>query len=525
MDTLNPARVRELLRRWRLQRLRDHLWSQLETVRLPFAEQRAAWSDDATLVAILCGRRSGKTKGGCEQMVVEAATTPGGRFLYLNSTREECLNLAWHGLRLDGMASLVQRLTGLDGEPLNVVLNESRLTIHFPDVGSWIFLKGADDEKGVRKRLGLAYHRVWWDEAQKIPTKLSKTVNEVLMPALLDFKGAKFTITGTPVRQMSGLFFDATFRDLEKRFSKWALHQWNLLANPAFGATVEERMQNGMLKLQDLYGGPDVVPLDSPLMMREGFGLWTHEDAAFTYAVHRAKHKLTYAPDRRLPTGFPDFRAALEDLPGWGSVEYFTGLGADIGYSPDPFAICAIAWNLHDECVYELGSWADTKLDSDDQAACLRRVREIIRPCVAVADAGGSARPAVAGWEKEWIRRYNIPIEAAQKAHKNGAIERYNADILRGRWKYREGSPLLAQLKLIQWLTTRSATGLLIEDPTIANDIADASVYIHRGAYHFRVGEEPPPRPPPGTPEALQREEDDLLEQLDLMGGRDYDID
>lgn len=521
MQSIDPARVRELLRRFRLQKLRDDLWAQLDQTRLPFPEQRAAWGDTSRLVAILCSRRAGKTKGGCEEMVVEAATTPGGRFLYINSTADECERIAWHGLKNDGMAALAQRLRGPDGEPLRVKLNAQKLNIFFPDMGSWIYLKGADDENEIRKALGLAYQKVWWDEAQKIPTKLAVPIREVLMPALLDFKG-RFAISGTPVRQMAGLFYDATRRDLKKQLSKWALHHWNLLDNPYFGGTREERMTNGMLDLQELFGGEDVAPLDGPLMQREGYGRWTHEDAAFVYAVHKVKGDLTYAPDRRLPTGFPDFQRALEDLPGYGRVDYFTGLGADIGYHPDPFAVCAIAWNMHDECVYELGSWGSTKLDSDEQAAVLRRVREIIRPCVAVADAGGSARPAVAGWEKEWIRRYSIPIEAAQKAHKGGAIERVNADILRGRFWFREGSPLLDQLGKVHWLTTKSSTGLLVEDPSIPNDLCDAGLYVHRAAWHFRHGDPPPPPPPPGSPEALEREEAELLAQLEQTSGMDY---
>lgn len=499
-----------------MQRLREHYRAQLRGDRLEFPEQLAAWTDTSRLRAFRCSRRAGKTKGGCEEFVIKAATTPGGRFLYINTTADECERIAWFGLKNDGMAAIAGRLVDQRGQPVAVRLNQQKLNIYFPEVDSWIYLKGADDEAEVRKALGLAYHEVWWDEAQKIPTKLSPTIREVLMPALLDFRG-RFTLTGTPVRNMAGMFFDATRGDAKRR-TEWSLHHWNLLDNPFFGADREERMRRGMLDLQWLLGGEEVAPLDGPIMRREGWGYWTAEDAAFTYAINKVDaDKLTFAPARRLPNGFPDFRAALTDLPGWGDVEYFTGVGADIGFDPDPFAICAVAWNLRDPNLYELGSWSSKRLDSDQQAAILRQVREVIHPCVAVADAGGSARPTVAGWEKEWVRRYGIPVEPVQKSHKHGAIERFNADILRGRWRFREGSPLIEQLAEVQWASTRTASGRLIEDPSIPNDVADAALYVHRGAYHFRYREEEPPPPPVGTPEYDAKEEAEILAQLDRI--------
>jgi hypothetical protein len=518
---VDPQRVRELVARQRIHALRDHYRRQLAATRFDFPAQATAWRSSARLKAILCSRRAGKTKGGCEEMVVEAATMPGGRYLYLNTTADECERIAWFGLKNDGMAAISQKLVGPDGMPVEVKLNQQKLTIHFPEINSWIYLRGADDENEVRKALGLGYHKVWWDEAQKIPTKLTSVVREVLMPALLDF-GGTITISGTPVRNMAGLFFDATRGD-KKRRKEWELHRWSLLDNPFFGATREERMRRGMLDLQFLLGGEEVAPLDGPIMRREGFGLWTAEDAAFTYAVNKVdRAELLYAPARRLANGFPDFRAALEDLPGWGSVDYFTGLGADIGYDPDPFAICAIAWNLRDGCVYELGSWSSRRLDSDQQAAVLREVRDIIRPAVAVADAGGSARPAIAGWEKEWVRRYGIAIKPAQKAHKHGAQERFNADVITKKWRFRDGSPLIDQLSEVQWATARSTGGKLIEDPSIANDITDAALYVHRDSYHFRV-KPSEDLPEPGTREWEQREEALLLRQLEESAERDSD--
>ena len=161
MPVRDPKRARQLIRRHRAAKARARAADELTATWFP--EQRAFYDDDGQLVAALCGRRAGKSLGGNGNMVRLASRTPHGRFLYINETRAEAKRIAWYGARGDGMASLVERFK------LPAELNASDLTIRFPAIDSWIYLIGADDEAGVRKALGVPYHEVWWDEAQKIP--------------------------------------------------------------------------------------------------------------------------------------------------------------------------------------------------------------------------------------------------------------------------------------------------------------------------------------------------------------------
>ena len=111
-----------------------------------FDEQRTFWTCTDLLAAAQCGRRAGKTSGGCPAMLLDAMTTPGFRGLYINETRAECARLAWHGGSGDGMYSLVVSL----GLPF--VDNQTELTLRYirdplrPDLDSWIYLIGVDDE-------------------------------------------------------------------------------------------------------------------------------------------------------------------------------------------------------------------------------------------------------------------------------------------------------------------------------------------------------------------------------------------
>lgn len=491
-----------------------------------FPEEAAFFNDPALLTAAQCGRRAGKTRGIVRDHLRDLLTITGYRGLYLNSTRGEAERLAWIGGRQDGFRSLVERLK------LPLRLDNTDLTIHNPATDGWMELRGADDETELRKRLGTPYHKVTWDEWQKIPPKLALSIREVFFPSLLDF-GGKFRGTGTPSRQMTGLAWDVTRPENDKRTKGWSVHRWTLLDNPFFGrargayvvwgardevvsgphepgemaaAIAGARWLKGVLALQHLYGGPEVADIDSPIMQREAFGRWVREDAAYVYHVHKVpRERLFYAPHRTRDDGFVDIPAALKDLP-WNWREAFFSFGNDIGYSPDPFGIVLWAWHPQDRTLREVASWKKTELTSDDQIAVIRSVREHVALGIIVADAGGPAKPTVKGWSKEFVERYGIPILEAEKAHKVTAIELFNTDLVTGGIQLREDSPLYEEMAELQWATIVSASGRQVEDPTLANHCCDAGLYAHRHSYQYRARPEDA-KLQPGSTEWTLREE------------------
>lgn len=503
-----------------------------------FPEERTFFDDTAQLTAACDGRRAGKTRGVVRDHLRDLLTVEGYRGLYINSTRGEAERLAWIGNRGDGFKPLIESLD------LPLKIDNTDLTVHNPVTGGWMYLRGADDEAELRKALGGAYHKVTWDEAQKIPPKLAGSIREVFFPALLDF-GGRFRMTGTPVRNMSGLFWDVTRPEAEKRTKGWNVHHWNMLANPFFGraekrdgqwfvvwgaaaevvsgphaeseidaATAGARWVKGILALQTLYGGPEIAAIDSPIMQREGFGKWVREDSNFVYAVHKVKEaELLYAPARMRQDRFPDVARALEDLPYPWREGYFS-LGCDIGWYPDPFAWVLWSWHGNDPCLYEVASWRQTHLTSDEQVAALREVREHVAIGQIVADASGPAKPTVKGWSADWLLRYALPILEADKQHKYVHIDVWNNDIIAGRCKLRRDGALHEEMSQLQWATVVNGSGRMVEDPTLANDVCDGGLYSHRHSYQYRhVAKEPEIQR--GSPEALRREERELEEEMD----------
>ncbi len=525
--------ARALVAEWNRRRTAPDVVSDLTSEWFP--EQAAFFDDDAQLTAAIDGRRAGKTRGVVRDHLRDLLTIPGYRGLYLNSTRGEAERLAWIGNRGDGFRSLVERLK------LPLKLDNNELSIHNTVTDGWMYLRGADDEAELRQALGAAWHRVTWDEAQKIPPKLGQSIREVFMPTLLDF-GGRFRLTGTPVRQMSGLFWDVTRPELEKRTKGWKVHHWNLTANPFFGrakhikgrgvfvvwgardeivsgphqpgeleaAIAGARWTKGIIALQTLYGGPEVAPIDGPIMQREAFGRWVREDAAYVYAVHKVPHaRLLFAPHRARLDGFPDIERALQDLPFDWRDEGFFALGGDIGWYPDPFAFVLWAWHQHDPCLYEVASYRKTHLNSDQQVGVLREVQASVNLGLIVLDASGPAKPTVKGWSEGWINRYNLPIIEADKQHKYTHVDVMNTDILRGTLKMRDGGPLFDEMCQLQWASVLSGTGKMIEDPTLANDVCDAGLYGHRHSFQYRWAPADVPLKP-GSVAAQLREEQEL---------------
>lgn len=505
-----------------------------------FAEQREFYRPRRkSLRASLCSRRAGKTRGGNESDLELASKTRDGRFLYVNETRAECKRLAWHGARGDGMYSLCRDLGLIESGVVRP--NETELSLHFPKLNSWIFLVGVDDEAAIRKALGTPWHRVRWDEAQRIPSKFNTTILETLLVAILDYNG-EFLMTGTPERKMSGLFYDVTRPDRHKRWAAWDVQRWTLMHNPFWGRVKNDnvvwgvndevvsgphaephahvaaaRHLTGVLGLQELLGGPDVAPLDSPILRRQAGGEWTREDSNFVYAVNKkTEAELFYAPHRTRDDGFVDVPAALADLPyDWKSG--FFALGVDLGYN-DPFAVTLWSWHASDPVLYEVVAWKRSGLDSDAQNDAIKAVRAHVAIGVIDADAGGIGKQVVKGWSKEWIDRYGLPISEAEKQHKQTAIQVMNTDILQGRVKFREGSPLFEEMRELQYATIVDGSGKMIEDPTMANDVCDSSLYAHRRSYHHRHRpEEETPRV--GSPAHYAREAAELEDEADEMAG------
>jgi hypothetical protein len=475
-----------------------------------YPKQRDFFTSPAKRRATRKTRRAGATAGGCREVIARCLEHAGYRATYVATTRGEARQRAWESDTKSGFLDILRRygtpmpVAGVEQLQLAGITVEVRaadLALEFSN-GSRVNLFGADDARAINKQRGLAKHLYWIDEAQDFRF-LAEMFKGVISPSLADFNGECW-LTGTPSRDLAGMFFEVT-RD-EAPLPGWEVHAFAQVDNPHFGATPEERWQRAAESARIENGWSE----DDPDFQREYLGRWVRSDARWVYAANAVPlHQLTYAPPRLAGDGFPDLRAALRDLPGYPARDYFLAMGADLG-TRDDFALVIWAWSLRDPILYELASWKRPGLDYDEMAQFLMAARNQAVISTVVADAGGGGKPAVMGWSKKWVDRYQIPIIEATKPNKEVAIATLNTDIRTGRIKLREGSPLLTEWLAHRWAPKRSATGRQVEDPGTANHCADAALYAHRETFAHRY-REAPCAPERGTAAWLQQEEAEMV--------------
>lgn len=448
-------------------------------------EALACVEDTSPLVAVCGTRRSGKSRSFIRKMAKVAATVLHGRVIYINETLAECESIAWIGNGRDGLLTLNEEF-GLGGVP-----NHSKHTLTFPQTGGIIRLVGADDMRQINKLRGIAPHLVVLDEAQKAP-HIGPLIQQSLGPAMMDH-GGQLVMPGTPGIDLAGLFYDVT-RDDGPGLEGWSVHRLNVLSNPFFGATEEERFERTIAR----YCREQNLPLDAPEVQREWFGRWVKTDARFVYAVHQVPEKtLCYAPPHWQPDGRPDIRAALADLPQ--GIEWNFTLCSDHGFFPDPFAYVLWAWSWDWDAVFEVCSWSQVRLDADEQLEQLAWVAQQVPISIVTGDFGGAATPMGKGWAKRWQERFQYGIVEAEKARKYEHQMLFNTDIRQGRVKMRLGSPLHKQAQTVVWLP-QSGAARLREDPKYPNDITDAALYGHRHTAQH-LAQRKPAKPEPGSAE------------------------
>ncbi len=521
---MDDARARALLAERRARRLAEQkkaaAAAMADKLRTFFYDkQRAFFRSPWKLKTTTKTRRAGVTTGGCHELLARALLLEGHRAeqgfraTIIHSTRLEAAARAWRTDTKNGIVDILSR----EGELLPgrgvstymfggqwVEVRETELALVFEN-GSRIDLIGCDSEADMGKLRGLAKHVFWVDEAQdpRFVDILESFYKGTIVPALADFQ-AEVWITGTPGKDLAGFFYELT-RDDEERKPGWEVHTLSVVDNPFFGPTPEERWEVTALRALRENGWT----IDDPDFQREWLGKWVKSDARFVYAVHvLAEHQLYYADHRVGDDGLPDVSAAILDLPGMQEDpprDYFFALGADLG-TRDDFAYVLDAWSLLDPMLYEVCSYKKPGLDYDEMFEILVAVRARVCIGIVTADAGGGGKGAVKGWSKKWVQRYGLPIVEATKTNKIVGIKQWNTDIRKGLYRFRRGSPLIAEAKVHRWAPQRSATGQMVEDPTTPNHCLDAGLYAHRESFHHRFREQDLP-PPPGSAEWTQREE------------------
>jgi hypothetical protein len=496
-------------------------------------KQRAFCRSKAKRRWAKCTRRAGKSRGCLRESLARALERPNFRAIYCHATRAEARRIAWRSDTRDGWRNLIEQL-GLrvattrkqfdKDSRTDVLINEGELTIDFRN-GSQLAIFAFDRAEDSDKIRGGEKDLVWVDEAQLVPD-LRYFVEDVCEGLLAKPRGeaGELWLTGTPSRTLSGLFFDVSKEPEQgEREAGWEGHEFTVKDNPYFGSTEQERWEStGGEVLRKKGWDPKNPP---PQFVREWGGKWTTGDALYVYAVH-ARPPHLFAPARvDRETGRYDHATAMRDLPTFITnasgrqevIEWYFGLGVDIGFRPDPFAWVLWAWSPQIADMYEMGSWKKTELIPDRMKDVLARIYEQVgdRLVGFRGDTGGAgASSMIAGWVEQW----NLPIEAADKHEKGVWIELYNGEVYARRIHYRIGSVLLAEQRELQWRELKSGerkehAKRRVKDPATGEEYVPGNHCCDAGLYSYRdaVGRRLTFPEPPATPE-----ERDAIEEREI---------
>lgn len=513
-----------------------------------YPKQRAFFTSKAKRRATRKTRRAGATAGGCRELLARAIELAGFRATYATSTRMEAIERAWksdtksglidildqEGVRVDHPTLRCYRLGGV-----KVEVREADLLLVFEN-GSQIDLFGADTARTRRRKRGGAKHVLWVDEAQDF-SALEEFLDAIVDASMADFDG-EIWLSGTPGRDCIGRFYEITKEDAEdgEPLPGWEVHTIAQVDNPFFGrvqgqcvidnlgvrhgpykrSSVEREASR--IRFQQAAGkslAASGKTMDDPNVQREYFGRWVRTDARFVYPIHtRARHELLFAPQRltinRMNRDHPpwyDHAAAMADLPRRANgteCDWFFAIGADFGYSPDPFALVVWAFCYELPGIYEMFSWKCIHVNTDAQGSYMKALWDAIARVVSfVGDPAGKQDDFAV-----WRDRLQLPIEEANKAGKN-TLEEFLADDIRSGIVHLRGhvdkktgevrgSPLYTEMRYLVYVPTKPGAPRAVAKKRKVNGIehgdhcCDAARYSYADLKHY-IKPSPPPPPPP----------------------------
>lgn len=227
-------------------KLADHL----------FKEQLAFVEDTSPFKVGMCSRRAGKSTGCAADLVYTAVDHPLCTALYVTGARTDAKKIVW---------AEVKRFN--DVHSLGGVPNESELAMSFPN-GSVVRLAGAKDDAAVEKIRGQMppVKKAYIDEVQNIrDSLLTKLIDDVLEPALLDYDGSLIMI-GTPPPVPVGYFVEAF--EGKRGGGVWSKHRWTFFDNPHVAIKSKKTHQQLLDRVLRRRG----LTINDPSIRREYFG-------------------------------------------------------------------------------------------------------------------------------------------------------------------------------------------------------------------------------------------------------------
>jgi hypothetical protein len=430
-----------------------------------FDKQLAFVEDPAPYKVAVCSRRSGKTTACAAHLIHTALNKPASNSLYITLTRDTAKKLVWKELRR------INREHDLKGKE-----NESELSITFPNE-SIIFLSGCLNASEIEKFRGLALNLCYIDECQSFREYIRELIDDIIAPALIDYAGS-LCLIGTPGPIPAGFFHECA---VEK--PDWSKHGWTLWDNPHLPVKSGVSQQSLLERELKRRG----VTQESPSIRREYFGEWVLDSDSLL---------LHYDVSRN------DFKELQPH------TKYNYILGIDVGYE-DSDALAILAWSDRDPATYLVEEVITAKSDITALAGQIKDLEKKYDISKMIMDMGGLGKKI----GEELIRRYLIPVEAADKVRKMENYALLDDSLRTGLFKAKKDSRFAKETYLMEIDRDKTTPEKIKVSTRFHSDIIDAVLYAFKVSYGYTYTPPLPDKPQWGSKEWAEQQSKEAFEK------------
>jgi len=426
-----------------------------------FPEQAAFVNDQSRYIDVQCSRRAGKTNGLAIKFFKTMEKHPKSQCLYLSLTQESARAIMW---------PILHEIN--DRYNIGCIFTPSRMEMAHPN-GATLKLMGADLKDFIKKLKGRKYPGVGIDEAQDFGPHLQSLVDDVITPSIADYTDGWLAVTGTPGPVPQGYFFEVTNN---KKYG-YSHHEWTLYQNP--------HMPSPEKFLKDLIAKREWKE-DHPTLLREYRNKWVLDVESLWIRYSESVNN-------------------FNELPKDHKFNYIMGI--DLGFN-DADAIAVVAWSDTTPITYLVEEKITKKQGITELVSQIEYLRKKYAVYKMVVDTGGLGKKIA----EELTARYQIPVEAADKARKQENVELLNDSLRTGKFKAKSGSQFAKDSYLVQIDWQRSTPDRIVVKKQPHSDIIDAVLYAFKLSYGY-THQVAPTKPHYGTREWAEQQQSEMFEK------------
>jgi len=401
----------------------------IQPVALRFDQQHRVANDTSKHVALLCGRRAGKTEELCYEAVETLANNQRCHVVFIGLTKSSAREIFFAKLR--GLNTVHQ---------WGLKLNEQHMTAIDPVTLSTLMVMGSDTREDLDKIRGLErLARLMLDECgQWRPSLIEYVTDEAGGPALADLNGCT-TLSGTPGRILHGHWHNITTGAVKG----WSIHRWTIFENPHVPA------RQFLDELLATKGWNE----SNPIYRREYLAEWCTDAASLVFSA--------FSDANIAPCRWDSTYATIEAID-FGVVHNtsFVVMGAR---STDPY-------------IRTFSSEQERGLAPTQVADKAKQIKTNYGCSRLIGDLGGMGKAHA----QEMQLRHHITIEAAEKREKLTSIELANDRFRTGQAVIDpSNTELIQQLRSVQWNEDHSDIAAGQDD-----DLLHAYIYGNKAIFH-----------------------------------------